>query len=306
MAQRYLDTLHTNRTKSRVEVAIHEQNLRTGTWYPEISPVFLDDADLSWDAQHRFAAVVNTGISAWMLFIRGVGEEAAEFIDTGRKRTYSDVLRMHEVVDYKRQSVLAKYIALHELYGIDGIRSPGKYAVAQAEKNKHLNSDAALKSIHAGEALYRATGANGTWAAYAAYRTGFLDPDGEFTVDPFWEKVRSGTGLELGDPELALRNWLQHGSRSGAGRKPADRRLMELFSYANAWNKHVTGQRYQRVNPVFKTRRDGKSYFPAENVPDFLPRDAGQMSRMALSRLYKEMKGSGNVRFETETEQEMA
>jgi hypothetical protein len=295
MAKELLETMHANRSRSRMEVGLQEENLKTDSWWPEISPVFIDDdpdSARSYDAQHRFQAVVNTGISAWMLFIYGVRSEAAEYIDTGRKRTYADMLRMGEVPDYKRQSVLTRYIALYEGYGVEGVRNPSRYPVTQTAKNANLNSDAVMKSIHAGEALYRGVHANPSWAAYAAWRTGTTAEDGTFTVSPFWEKVRSGENLVKGDPALALRNWLMNGLKRD--RRPADRRLMEFYAYATSWNKETTGASYQRVNPVFERRKDGSLYFPAANVPDFLPPDAGTMTRSQL-RTAREAMERGDV-----------
>lgn len=295
MAKELLATMHANRSKSRMEVGIQEENLAGGSWWPEISPVFIDDdpdSPASYDAQHRFQAVVNTGISAWMLFIYGVRAEAAEYIDTGRRRSYADMLRIGEVPDYKRQSVLAKYMALYNKFGIDGIRQPSKYPVSQGDKHGHLNTDPMMKAIHAGEALARALGCNGSWAAYAVWRTGSVAEDGTFTVDPFWESVRTGAQLVLGDPALALRNWLMNGNKRE--RRPADKRLIEMYAYATAYNKHVTGQRYQRVNPVFEQRASGQKYFPASSVPDFLPHDIGNLSRSQLRTAYQNLeRGAG-------------
>jgi hypothetical protein len=291
-ARRYLETMHENRSKSRLEIGVQEANLRESTWYGRISPVFLDEADRAWDGQHRFEAIAATGIPAVMYFIRGVTAEEAEYIDTGRKRSYADMLSMSAVPDYKRQSVLAKYMGLYIRFGIDGIRNPSKYPVSQAEKNRHLNTDAIMKSIHAGEALTRALGCNGSWAAYAVWRSGVgsdgnVPGGGEFTVSPFWESVRTGENLVLGDPALALRNWLSNGSRRE--RRPADKRLIEMYALATSWNKYVTGQRYKRVNPVFEERANGKKYFPAANVPDFLPADIGDLSRSQLRTAYQNL-----------------
>lgn len=312
LAKELLATMHRNRTKSRMEVGLQEENLRNDSWWPEISPVFMDDdpgSPRSYDAQHRLQAVVNTGISAWMLLIYGVRPEAAEYIDTGRKRTYADMLRMNEVPDYKRQSVLAKYLALYEGapelkiagYGIEGIRQPGRYPVSQSAKDAHLNTDRTVKSIHVGEALYRAVRANPSWASYAAARTGQLDEHGEWQPSPFWEKVRSGEHLEAGDPALALWKWFANGQKRD--RRPADKRLMEIYAYATAWNKYVTGANYQRVNPVFERRRDGSLFFPAANVPDFLPPDAPAMTRSQLRTAYATL-NRGKAASSWQTDQE--
>lgn len=275
LAAEYLNgRMHRNRVKSRIQLEIHKQNLANDTWFAEISPVYVDDKDISWDAQHRFQAIFDTGISAWMVFIRGVTAEAAEYADTGRSRQYADNLKRRGVQDYKRQSVLAKYIALNDMYGIDGIRNPGKYAVSQSEKDKHIylpdggQNQAVVDSIRLGQGLYRATGANEGWMAWAVYATGKgADPDG------FWDQVMHGEGLHHGDPALTLREWLMQGRKRT--RVPADKRLMELYATTMCWNKHVDRESYSKVQPSFEPRPDGTRYFPAANVPDFKPLVAG-------------------------------
>jgi hypothetical protein len=269
MARNLLSTMHVNRALSRVEVSVQEQNIDSGNWFPEISPVFLDDdpgSPRSWDAQHRLEAVCNTGVATWMLFIYGVGSEAAEYIDTGRKRLYADNLKRRGTADYKRVSVLAKYTALYEMYGMEAVRSPSKFAVSQAEMDKRVNAPGTemLDSIRVGEMLYRATGANPSWAAYAAYRTGQgTDPDG------FFRQVASGEDMRRGNPALTLNKWLLQGGRRS--RRPADKRLMEMYAFALCWNKHVKGEEYYSLSPRFETRRDGSKYFPSSSVPDFEP-----------------------------------
>lgn len=276
-AQRYLSEMHTNRSKSKLEIGIQEENLKDGTFYPGISPVYFDGGDppRAWDGQHRFEAIVSTGVAAYLLFIYGVTEEEADYIDTGRKRTYSDSLRRTDVPDYKRQSVLARYMALYDKYGIEGIRQPGRYPVTLAQKNLWLDHPGCHPSIKLGEAMYRAVGANPSYAAYAAMRTGEMRPDGTFDPDPdgFWNQVRTGAELTRNDPALTLHNYLMQGRKRD--RTPADKRLMELYVLGTGWNKHVAGQDYARVAPKFDRRQDGSLFFPASSVPDFLPRDAG-------------------------------
>lgn len=274
-ARRYLATMHANRSVSRLEVGVQVENLREGTFYPAISPVFLDDADRAWDGQHRFQAIADTGVPAYLLFVRGVKPHEAESIDTGRRRSYADSLRIISVPDYKRQSVLARYLAVYDRYGIDGVRAMSKVPVTRAQLGAWIDAPGVHEAIKVGEALYRAVGANPTLASYAAMRTGDgLDPDG------FWESVRSGTGLEAGDPALTLRNWLLQ--RRKRDRVPADRRLMELYGITTAWNKHVLGQPLGAFRPTFELRKDGTRFFPASHVPDFLlaPEHEANMRRL--------------------------
>lgn len=271
MAQHLLDTMHKNRALSRVEVEIQVQNLLSDHWYPEISPVFLDDdpdSPASWDAQHRLRAVIAADVAAWMYFIYGVGSEAAEYIDTGRKRNYADNLKRRGTADYKRQSVLAGMIARYELFGMPAIQVPSKYAIAQSEMDKRVDGPGVLDSVRIGEMLHRATGANPSLSAYAAWRTGLgTDADG------FWRRVASGEGMVRGNPAFTLNKWLLQGGRRS--RRPSDKRSMEMYAVAKCWNEHVEGNDFFGLSPRFETRVNGTKYFPASSVPDFEPLKPG-------------------------------
>lgn len=266
-ARGYLATMHRNRTLSKIDRGIMEQNLREGKFWAEISPVYLDAGDRCYDGQHRFQAIAETGISAWLLFIRDVPDEAAEYIDTGRKRTMADALKIMEVPDYKRQSTVARQLALYENYGIDAVRSPSSYPVSRAQMEKWVNAPGMTEAIRTGEGLYRVTGVNPTYITYVVMRTGEAGL-------PFWEAVRTGDGLVTGDPAKTLRDWLLRAGRKD-GRVETDKRLMTLFAITVCWNKHVTGQRYQRVQPALERRRNGQLFFPSASLPDLLPAGTG-------------------------------
>jgi hypothetical protein len=281
IAGQLLKTMHVNRNTSRIEVTIHEQNLRDGVFYSSISPVYLDDGKpaRAWDGKHRFEAIRNTGISAWLLFIYGVTAEEARYADTGRRRSYADTLKIEGVPDYGRQSALARALALYDEFGIEGFRNPGQFAVSRAKLDKWVAAPGVHESCKLAEALYRATTVNSGYAAYAIYRTGRgQDPDG------FWERVRSGEGLVLGDPALTLRNWLMRSRREG-GRAPADAGKVTKYTLATAWNKNVLGEHYAKVIPTYERKKsNGALFFPASNIPDFLPLNATPTEKRRAAR----------------------
>ena len=282
LAAELLKTMHANRNTSRIEVTIHEQNLRDGVFYPAISPVYLDDGKpaRAWDGKHRLEAVRNTGIPAWMLFIYGVTAEEARYADTGRRRSYADTLKIEGIPDYSRQSALARALALYDEHGIDGFRNPGQFAVSRAKLDRWVSAPGVHESVKIAEALYRATRVNSGYAAYAVYRTGEgQDPSG------FWERVRSGEGLEAGDPALTLRNWLLR-SRQGSTRTSVqDYGKVTKYALATAWNKDVLGEPYGRIMPAYeRTKTNGKLFFPAASIPDFLQLNATPTERRKAAR----------------------
>jgi hypothetical protein len=304
LAAQYLERMHANRTVSKIEKGVMSQLLQDGEFYGAISPVFFDDqgvpasgdgAQDPWDGQHRFEAIVETDTPAWLLVVRGVTETESEFIDTGRRRMYSDNLKIAGAQDYNRQSVLARQMALYTLHGIDAVRHPNQFPVTRPQMDKWVGAPGMIEAIHFGVALYKYAGLSESQGAYAVLRTAQVDarePDGipsKVTVDPtgFWRAVRDGDGLERGDPAKTLREW---GMRKRLGQAPADKRLLTHYVLATAYNKHVTGQPYSKVQPKFEQRSNGKAYFPARNVPDYItfgeasPLDGARNAYAALKR----------------------
>lgn len=301
MAARYLRTMHSNRVTSKLDVSVMEANLREGTFYPDISPVFIDggdpalELDRAWDGKHRFEAIVNTRVPAWLLFVRGVTEEASRYADTGRKRTFADSLKIEGVQDYRRQAVLARYMALYTHYGMEAIQQPNRYAVTQDNKHDWVAAPGIIEASHIGAGMYRALKANEHTVAFAAYVSGGgreayeagkpLDPDG------FWAKVRSGEG-KIGEPSFTLHNWLLGGQRRE--RTPADKRLMTMYAVFTAWNKHLTGEPYSKIQPTFVKRLDGTLYFPSSSVPDIIPAGGSDKSLAMLKEAFAEIKAHGH------------
>jgi hypothetical protein len=290
LAEDLLTRMHANRTVSKIEKGVMAQLLKDGQFYGEISPVYFDDngdwvldpdAQDPYDGQHRLQAIVETRIPAWMWIIRGIRPHVAEFIDTGRRRMYADTLKIQGVTDYARQSAVARLLALYSNFGIESVRSPNAFPITRPQMDEWVDSPGLLDAVHFGVKLYKYAGLNENHSAYALMRTARVDArDAQgrataVTLDPtgFWSAVRDGEGLERGDPAKALREW---GMRKRTGQVPADKRLMMHYALATAWNKHVLGQGYAKVQPKYEYRSNGTPYFPAKSVPDYLPLGGGK------------------------------
>lgn len=295
-AGRYLAAMHANRVPSKIDTSVMEMNLKEGTFFPGISVVYFDDGDPEleedrpWDGQHRFQAVVNTRVPAYMIFVRGISEEESAYIDTGRRRMFSDSLRIEDVQGYSRQAPLARLMAIYEHHGIEGVRSPSRVALTQPQMRAYVDSPLAHEAIIAASGIHRHCGGNETLLAYSLLRTADRDdPTKEFPLgkpvqldpDGFWEKVRTGEQMVHGDPALTLNKYLMRGKIRS--RKPADMRLMQLYALASAWNKHVLNQEYRSVTPRFEVRAStGDTYFPGSSVPDFIPADTEEKAKRML------------------------
>ena len=294
LAQGYLDDMHDNRTPSRMSAATMSELLRENNFFGGISPVYFDAEGLPWDGQHRFEAIVDTGIAAWLVFITGVTPEEAQYIDTGRARTHADSLKIRNMSHYKRRAELSRMLGLYAKYDVEGVRNPNGLVLTLSEKEIWVDAPGVTEAIQAGEQLRRA-GISPTLGAYAVFQTMQGTTPAGIDADGFWESVRTGAGLEEGDPALTLRNFTMANRKTG--RLPADPRLMGLYILATAWNKHVLGEKWAKPSPRYETRAtNGQKFFPASQVPDFLPLDTRQRLRQlqeAHVRLQAARNGSG-------------
>lgn len=288
-ARLLLDSMHANRTKSRLNKGLMAALLQEGNFFPGISPVYLDADGLPYDGQHRLEAITETGIPAWLLFIGGITDEMAEYIDTGRSRTRADHYKIKGIPDYKKKSVISRILAIHAKYGQEGVRNPSGLVITPQEQDAWVAAPGMEEALRASDTLYRTLGASPTLLAYALMRTMRLE-DGEPDIDPtgFWGKLKSGAGMEEGDPALTARNFLMKDSK--AGRIPADPRLMTLYLLATAWNYSVLGRSWEKVSPRYERTGAGRKYFPAGNVPDFLPWNAREMLPAQLRAAYAAVK----------------
>jgi hypothetical protein len=266
LAQEYLDEMHPNRILSVVDKAIMEQNLKLAKWYPDISVAYFDAEGCAWDGMHRFEAVVETGLPAWVLIVRGVRPEAAEFIDAGRARTYKDWLKMTGTSRYAQRGALVRMLAGYEAKGIDAVRNPAQVAVSRPQMDAWLHAPGIEQSLKMADVMrLRPLAMNQSIAAFMVMVTGAgQDPTG------FWHTVNDGFNLAKGSPAATLRDYIMRGCPCPSDVR-ADPKLLQLFAAVSSWNKHVKGEDYPYVRPVYAERANGDRYFAGRAVPDILP-----------------------------------
>ena len=90
--------------------------MRNGHWKLNGDPIRFTGGTLM-DGQHRLKAVVLTGTPIQSVVVRGVGAEAFDTIDQGKKRSASDVLRISGEVNTNNLAAAARWILLYEAGG---------------------------------------------------------------------------------------------------------------------------------------------------------------------------------------------
>jgi len=109
MAQKWLAGGGKNRKLSNPKMKEYANSMKAGKWVLNGEGILFDANGKLIDGQHRLSAVVLSGITIPMLIIRGIDDPRAfETIDTGKKRSVSDVVGMEGIKHAALTSAVAK------------------------------------------------------------------------------------------------------------------------------------------------------------------------------------------------------
>ncbi len=228
-----LDRNTHNRAFKRTGLQRFEKLLSTGHWHLTWDAVAISDDGTLLNGQHRLWAIVQTGISAPVLFVSGLPAASQNVGDSGIRRQIRDQLQIAGAPNPKALAAVARLGLLWETTG-----SPltGRMTVEMDDINTHIE---AHPEIHQAVELALATRKsipNFPLAMFGVLLCHLLVIDGPMTVE-FVRGVSSGQGLSAGDPRLVLRN-----------RVISQRRTRELgqapfLSFAiRAWNAYRKGE----------------------------------------------------------------
>lgn len=111
-AQAILQNNRKNRPINKRNLSEIEAEIRRGNFTTTGETVKISKTGVLVDGQHRLLAIanVNPEKKLQMLVVRGVEDEAFKFIDTGRKRTASDVLSVQGIKNATGIAAMAKFI----------------------------------------------------------------------------------------------------------------------------------------------------------------------------------------------------
>lgn len=122
------------RNLSQANVERYASDMITMDWIINGDTIKISDEGELLDGQHRLSAIKESGESQVLLVVHGISKEAMETIDAGRKRTFSDQLRMEGI---KNHSIVAA-IGTRLWYWDKG--NYGVRGIARIEGATHLNA----------------------------------------------------------------------------------------------------------------------------------------------------------------------
>lgn len=230
-----------NRPLRQAHVAFLATAMREGKWVRNGDTIRFDDAGLLIDGQHRLAAVVQSGRSVLMDVVKGVDKAAFSTIDTGKKRSASDVLAIDGVKNSARVAAAARLVNWY--------RNRDKYEVPQ--NMVFTNRD--VSEMVAGEpeieaAVQLSSSVRLTKDMTAGYSAAFylIAKVGKQKAVEFNEAVSTGENLSAGDPALTLRNWAM--TKIGASKSESRlKAYMWMWATISAWNAWSGGDKLSKI-----------------------------------------------------------
>lgn len=200
MAEEMLATSAFNRSVSHSRVLTLANEMRCGQWQLNGETIIFSEDGKLIDGQHRLYAVVESGCTIPLLIARGAPKNAFETIDTGRARTGGDIAGMagHE----HRNIVVAGASLLWRIYHRLGPTEPAPPQVALRVIERYPEFGRWAPFVTAAPRPTTLPGA--AFMTSLVYLDAIAQKQG--TASRFYEAMTKGTGLEDGDPRLALRN----------------------------------------------------------------------------------------------------
>lgn len=119
-----VETIDPHTAKDILGANTHNRNLRfrvvdsyaadmaTGSWQENGDSIKIATDGTLLDGQHRLHAIVESGTTQRMLVVRNLPMSAQDVVDTGAKRTFSDVLKLRKEVNYNAIASVTRRVHL--------------------------------------------------------------------------------------------------------------------------------------------------------------------------------------------------
>lgn len=238
-----------NRSLRPKTVKRYARDMTDGHWQESGDPIRLDRKGTLLDGQHRLSAIIESGISQKMVVVNNVDTRSILTMDTGNKRTFSDVLKIQGHTNVMNLAALARWCVLYE----DELRTPTKDQATHAEMmawlDRNLDAPEIVRSICATSNHPILKRVRMPLTALKHYAENGAD------FELFMSRLRAGTGLVEGDPIHTLRRFVENLSIT----KPPLPIVIQAITI-KAWNAYMEGREVQLL-----------AYRPGGAAPESFP-----------------------------------
>jgi hypothetical protein len=206
-AETWLAAASPNRRMRRRKIDQFKRDMLAGQWRLTGDAVVLalngTGEEHPFNGQHRLTAIVESGCVIQQIVLRGVSyEEVMPVMDSGTKRTLSDVLRLQ---GESHASLLAGIVSRAYEQENRLAKHMGSTPFSHAELSAFLGNNPDLRdTLSLAQSTTRQVPLIPSSVGVAAFFGRKIDAE---TTDAFFEAVASGEHLEKGDPAFMLRQW---------------------------------------------------------------------------------------------------
>jgi hypothetical protein len=211
-----------NRNPSAQQVKKYAELMRRGDWRETHQGIAFGTDGTLFDGQHRLAAVVEAGVPITMMVTYDLDDRSREAIDTGRKRTPGDLLKLFDLENHgKHKSFASMARVIYQLEHGDLECLPVEFADIKAFVDRfrvHLEWASKLPP--------RVRYMTATLRGVLAYLY-CIDND---KCNEFARQISTGVGIEAGSAVHSLQRWLeQHPIKDHASRMRTVAAVMRSF-----------------------------------------------------------------------------
>lgn len=230
-ARTLLEANTQNRLLNKSTVERYAREMKLGTWVDQGDPIRLAKDGTLLDGQHRLAAIVESGLTQKIVVVSGVDTRAMLTMDTGRKRSFSDHLRIHGYIHHASLAAACKFAVLYECPE----RTPyaGSNDASASEMWDWLTANHDI--VDSVFMTRRTSGRLRNCGSFFAYVRHIANDRSDWDV--FADQIQNGEGLYEGDPAFALRRWLDNQQVGTSQVKPIVRAAVVIKS----WNAFLRG-----------------------------------------------------------------
>lgn len=227
-----------------------EASLRKDEFKLNGQPVIIDEEKRLLDGQHRLQASVNTSEGFWTVLVEGIPSEFFKFMDCGKSRTFSDVLRTMGNAQTSKLSAsvsrLAEYLRDPQCLGTSIVFAHSEL-LDVTEMCPGL--DASVRFLNTCAKLIPQSQL--AWLHYLANQA---QPQ---ACSTFFFKLATGENLDRSDPVFHLRTRILNDREYGY--HPTLREMLALI--IKTWNAHLRG------TPTKRLAWQGNEEFPILDLP---------------------------------------
>lgn len=250
-AKTMLAKMAPNRKLSSDIAVRYATEMEAGRWKFAGDPIRFDPDGFLIDGQHRLQAVILAGAALDFVVVRGVERTAMAVVDTGKRRSLSDVMHMR---GEKNTTALAAAVNAHYAFAQGNEFRSKSVNVSYELGLRHLSENPDIREavLLASRMRHAVDGPNSLYAALLYEMRLLSDLDAEVFV----ERLVSGAGLEATDPIFRLREMLLQ--QRSSPKKYHQRYLAALI--IKAWNAYRDGASMKQL--IFRSGGASPEAFP--------------------------------------------